>query len=47
MKNIYKVSYETPFVEVVNIEVEQGFSISGISSISNETVEGREADMEW
>lgn len=44
MKNIYKVSYEAPFVEVVNIEVEQGFSISGIR---NEAIEGREADMDW
>ena len=44
MKNINKVSYEAPLVEIVNIEVEQGFSISGIS---NEAIEVREADMDW
>ena len=39
----YNANYEAPVMEVIEVEVEQGFALSG----SNELLGGRFGDCEW
>ena len=42
----YNANYEAPIMEIVNVEVEQGFSVSGVSE-QMERIGNRNEDAEW
>ena len=44
IKTIEIVAYESPRVELYEVCVERGYSVSGLS---NERIEGRDDEMDW